>query len=253
MVLDDLRLRSSGQWIELVQNVQKALLQAKVISAELQGEAVREFKEQVREVMWELLVRGVLVFGSDSYNPNFPHYRLTERGVREVMDTGPQPHDPVGFLKLLRSKAPGLDPVIDGYVVEAVTTFNAGCLRASAVMLGCASEALIGVLGSELANRHPEPRHREAIQKSQDALSINRRFTAIRLALDALPWKGDHSDTVARHLPGIFDLVRQQRNDAGHPSIDKRPDEIQREEVFVSLRLFVEYARRVLELIGALP
>ncbi len=41
---------------------------------------------------------------------------------------------------------PDADPVIVDYFKEAVLTYNAGCPKASTVMMGCASEQAVLVL-----------------------------------------------------------------------------------------------------------
>jgi hypothetical protein len=55
------------------------------------------------------------------------------------------------------------------------------------------------------------------------------------------------AETIGSELPAGFNMMRRFRNEAGHPAAgeDANPN-----AVFLSLRTFIEYARRVFALIA---
>jgi hypothetical protein len=55
-------------------------------------------------------------------------------------------HDPDEFIAYFDKICPTVDRSVRGYLIEAVASFNAGCVRSAAVMLGCASEKLLLLL-----------------------------------------------------------------------------------------------------------
>lgn len=57
------------------------------------------------------------------------------------------------------------------------------------------------------------------------------------------------ADTIAAELPAGYELLRRTRNAAGHPEI---PAGVEPDAVFLNLRMFIEYARRIYELIAFL-
>ena len=55
---------------------------------------------------------------------------------------GPIPYDPAGFLDQVKAKAPKISKLSLEYVEEAILCFRGGAYRATAVMLGVASEEI---------------------------------------------------------------------------------------------------------------
>ena len=90
--------------------------------------------ELVRQLFWKLLTEGILVFGRDENNPNWPWYRLTALGVEVDSNSSPQPYDPDGFIREFRRVVVGSDPVVLDYQEEAVRCFNHQCPKGAAVL-----------------------------------------------------------------------------------------------------------------------
>ena len=53
------------------------------------------------------------------------------------------PDDPAGYIRYFLREVSGLSEIVKGYVLEALHAYNARLYRASAVMLGVASEAAV--------------------------------------------------------------------------------------------------------------
>jgi hypothetical protein len=210
----------------------------------------RTVPEKIRQMFWQLLVQGILVFGSDDLNPNWPWFRVTEFGQQALGNQGARPYDPEGFLKEFAAKNPEADDVILDYLNEAVRTFNTGCYKAASVMLGCASERLILLLHETFENAFEDKAKQRAFAKTY-RWTVSSKFDSLRCGLDAMidrkKLPSDLAEAVRSDLVGVFELIRRIRNSAGHPNL---PLDMRRETIYLSLAIFPEYARQVLRLIG---
>jgi len=204
----------------------------------------------VQQYLWQLLAQSVLVWGSNSANPSYPFYRLTEYG-RSVVTEGAiaQPYDPEGFLAEFKAVVPDPHPVISDYLEEAVRAFNSGCHRSAAVMLGCASEKAILSLHDAFHAAIQDDVAREKFEKDSRGISIHGKYQTLKRRLDQMvankTLPQELRETVGSELPAGFELIRRCRNEAGHPEAGGRADQ---NTVFMNLRTFIEYARRVTEL-----
>ncbi len=208
--------------------------------------------EHVREAMWDCLLKRIIVFGRDNSNPEWPFYRVTDHGRSVLADLSrPQPYDPDGFLRFFDSTCPKADPAVRSYLAEAVQAFNASCVRSSAVMIGCGSEKLLLLLAETFESAIAEPVSRAKFAKEMDSKrGIHFKFGVLRDHLDGLSTAKKlpyHlTETVASELPSGFEMIRRCRNAAGHPDV---PENVTSDTVFLNLRSFIEYARRMQELI----
>ena len=73
---------------------------------------------------------------------------------RWIAGAEPVPENAGAYLEFLRSRVSPLDPVIEQYVLEAVTAFERQAHFASAVMLGAASEKALYAFGRVPARRY---------------------------------------------------------------------------------------------------
>ncbi len=258
LTVEQLAKNPRGQHANLVEYVltaakQKGLLPAVRPSTGVymvsSGRTVEEERvsELVREAMWECLIKRLLVFGMDGANPNWPWYRLTEFGLAAVKTAPPQPYDPDGFIKHFDSTCQGIDPAVGGYVAEAIHAFNSNCTRSAAVMLGCASEKLLLLLCETFEAAISDPAKKAKFTKDINAKwSIAHKYATVRdrlgLMADGRKLPHEHVETVASELPAGFELLRRCRNAAGHPDV---PGDVDPDTVFLNLRTFTEYARRV--------
>lgn len=208
--------------------------------------------ELVREAMWECLIKRLIVFGMNGSNSNWPFYRVTEYGARAVKSTTPQPYDPDGFMAHFDATCAGIEPPVRAYVAEAVLAFNSGCMRSAAVMLGCASEKLLLLLCDAFEAAISDPAKKAKFTKDLNARwAISHKYATVRDRLDlmvtAKKLPHEHAETVSSELPAGFELLRRCRNAAGHPDV---PGSVDPDTVFMNLRMFTEYARRVHAMIG---
>jgi hypothetical protein len=187
--------------------------------------------------MWQLMIQGVITPGMNESNLDLPHFRVTDYGHKVLEAERLLPHDPAGYIEELRAAATTIiGQVTIVYLEEALRCFNAGCHVASVLLLGVAAESvflqLCNVIESSLkddADRQEfaskikiKPKHRWIIQKYQ-GLPYSVRRNQLPESLDVT-------------LISLYELIRRQRNDLGHPQ--ENPPDLDREEAFIFFRLF---------------
>lgn len=208
-----------------------------------------EDREKTRQVLWDFTLEGLIFPGASVDQPDVHFLKRTIYG-RETLERGyPTPYDPDGFLRYLRGEVPTADPTILTYATESLQTFLRGNLLASTVMLGVASEKAILLLIDEYVNAIQDPARKSSIQGSFDArFSIIRKFQLLRAEFNGIrgQMRGRVPDDLDIQLDGVFNLIRNTRNDAGHPTgvaMDRR-------RAYANLQLFTPYCKTVYALIS---
>lgn len=206
------------------------------------------YKDQIREIIWSLVIQGIVIPGGSTQQPDLPSMQVSDWG-KKCLETGEfLPHDAGQYLARLKAHVPRVDTDILLYLQESLTAFRSGAYLASAIMTGVATEKTLLVLRVAM----------EAAFQTQDAKD---RFAAktknklIKQAFDEM-WKrldpvhaqlaADlNKEDLRAELSGTFDLIRKTRNDAGHPT----GRQISREEAHNLLLLFPQYCRVVYDTI----
>lgn len=201
----------------------------------------QRFAVLANEVMWEFIIQGITTPGMNAPNPNLPFFRITDYGRQVLAADRFVPHDPAGYITDVRAAARScVGAVAFAYLEEALQCFTRGCHVASILLLGVAAEAafldLCRVVRASL--RHPKsqqefdslpdlikPKHRWILAKYQDLPSKVRR--------EQLP------ESLDMTLGSLYDLIRRQRNELGHPQ--ESPPKLGRDQAFVAFRLFPTY------------
>jgi len=186
------------------------------------------------EIMWQLVVQGVITIGKDSLNDAYPWFRITAHGQKVLEAERFVPHDPTGYIQELAAITGPLDTTVAiAYAEESLNCYAAGCNVAAVLLLGVAAEAAFNELcdsirptiatadqpNLELTNP-VRPRHRWLVARYETLSSVERR---------RLPESLDVT------LKSLYDLIRRQRNDLGHPQ--PQPPGTTREEAFIFFRL----------------
>jgi hypothetical protein len=203
------------------------------------GQAVLSDKDygRVQSIIWDLIIDGVLRPGlGDGMNNNITFFHVTDFGKQRLREGPPSPYDPDGYLKRLRSSVAGLDPILVTYLNESLHAFRIGCLLSSTIALGCASEKALLLLIAAYADALPSTMQ-EKFRKNTEGRMIKRQFDEFRKMLDShlrghLPQ--DLADGLDITLNAIFEMIRMQRNDAGHPTRKS----VSREQAYASLVVF---------------
>ena len=207
-------------------------------------------KSLIMEIVWSLIIQGMLIPGLNDSNQGWPFLRLTAYGERCVQEDRILPHDPEGFMEDFRGEISNVDPTISEYLTESLQCYIHGLYRAAAVMLGGASEKAVLLLIESCANSISDPSARQRFESDiQRAQSIFRKYELFERQLTVVRPRMPRSltENVDSLLRGVFDLIRSSRNDAGHPASGTPTD---RDLVYSHLRLFTPYCKRIDDLIG---
>jgi hypothetical protein len=169
---------------------------------------------------------------------------LTEVGRRTLSNLSRDPYNPEGYLAAVRPLlAPG--SVALSYLEEGVNTFQAGCLKATAVMVGAAAESLVLDVRDALVTRlgaigTPVPARLNDWKVKTVRDAVEAEIEARRTQLDRRLYERFSAFWVA-----VSDQMRLARNDAGHPV---STDPVTHETVHAALLLFPEFAGLVRDL-----
>lgn len=209
----------------------------------------REDMEKVREIISDLLMEGVLMWGISSSQPGPPFFKVTRHGKMVLQHGEPQPYDPDGYLRYLKQEIPTLDETIFMYMAESLHAYLRGLMLSSTVMLGGASEKTFLLLKESFIAAIADSKRREEVEKKFNAArGVKHQFDLFREYIEQIrkTLPKNLSDDLSIQLDGIFNFIRTCRNDVGHPSGRK----IDRSLAFNNLRLFVPYCKRSYELMA---
>jgi len=199
----------------------------------------------VIRALWELIIQGFLVpNNASSGTQGWSFVSFTDYGEKMILADRLTPYDPTMYLAQF---VEGLtDPIVNFYVEEALGCFRANCQTACALMLGVASERLFYLLLDSFLGVLASQRERDDLQKKTDGKSITSRYRELRKRLD--PKKGQLPQPLCENLDtclvSILNIIRQQRNDAGHPT-DRV---VTRDEAYALLYVFPHYHNQMSEL-----
>lgn len=171
---------------------------------------------------------------------------ITSYGKKVLAEEDVIPHDPENFIRSFKEKVPDIDEIIMIYLIESVQTFRNNNLLSSSVMLGVASEAAFNILYLSITKSLTGPKQTK-FEKLKNNISIKIKFDELMKELirieTLLP--REISENLESEIRGVFNLIRYQRNDSGHPTGKK----VSRDEVFTSLRLFKIYCSKLYQLV----
>ena len=196
-------------------------------------------KEQALLTLWHDLFRsGHLAWGYNITNPNPPFCHITEMGRKALQQLSRDPINPEGYISHLRSKC-HLTPIPQSYIEEALRTYNSSCYKATAVMVGCASEAISLELRDALVTKMTSLGR--SVPKDLQDWRIRRVLESLKTELEkqASIMSSDLRESFDSYWPAFTQQIRAVRNDAGHPN---SIDPVTAETVHASLLIFPELA-----------
>lgn len=219
---------SSLQTNSIFTGVQRKL---KIISPEIE-EAILTY--------WNDLFRmGYLAWGLNFSNPNPPFFHITEQGRKALQHISRDPSNPDGYLVHLASVIK-LNPIAESYIKEALITYNAGCFKAAAAMVGVTVESILLDLRDMLVNKLKALGNK--YNKDLEDWRIKKVVDAIEGVIDSkrgsIPLK--LFENYEAYWSAFIQQIRTSRNDAGHPS---SLGAITEDSVHASLLIFPELAR----------
>ena len=194
-----------------------------------------------QEVFWQLVVEGVLAPGMDSSNLKLPWFHITKYGHEVLTSSEPQPYDPTGYLARVRERITSQDPTVTAYLAESLETFRQGNRVASTVMLGIAAERVFLLLCDSLARSLSNASEKAAFTKIRDRFPMKPKLDWVHTKIQQIQKRppSGFPDNATIMLVAIYDLMRCQRNELGHPR--EAPPNIGRQDAFVNLQIFPRY------------
>ncbi len=197
-------------------------------------------------LIWELVAERLAYIDMTERATENQALYLTESGRELAAGREPDPRDPSGYLTSLRA-IPGIDSLTMTYAEEALRAYESNCPLATNVLVGVASEQMMLLLGDALADALKSANERQKLKKVLDSKQhFVHKFDAIKKRLEVR--KNDVPDkygsTLALDLTTTADLIRVDRNDAGHPT----GRSFTNGDAFATLTIFARHAERTLGL-----
>jgi hypothetical protein len=241
-----------------VENLAQRRCPEQLAQAQRETYALRgEDRNRLKHVVWDLILERVLVPGRKAppntrveLNDGWPFLSLTDHGHNVVAEANPVPYDPDGYLARLERTTGGLHPTVKTYLAESLSAFRTGNRLSAAVMLGAASEMVFLELCSAIVT---------AIANSADRKRFEDRTAPKKKMVDRVAAVNDWLNQKKGQLPTewqrqeqiglvnkIADLIRNRRNDAGHPQ--DPPAALSHEEMYALLVVFPHYCQQLHEL-----
>jgi hypothetical protein len=199
------------------------------------------FDDLLRQVIWEFIVQGVIAPGNGfNYSgANIRFFTVTDFGHKVLSAGRVIPQDPDGYLAEIRAAGKTCaDPVVAGYIEEALCCFARGCWTASVLLLGVAAEAVVLKACELIVAESADPALRKAYENLPESVKHRHRWLVDRY--NVLPAKVRREalpDGLDVTLTSAYDLIRRQRNDLGHPQAI--PPVIDRQHAFVFFQVFL--------------
>jgi hypothetical protein len=211
----------------------------------LPGPQIGQFAFFAQEVYWQLLSTGVIAPGYNQSNIELPDFHLTPFGA-EFVRTGEWPaYDPASYLERLVQSVPTPDPTVLAYLAESLRSFERGGYVASAVMLGIAAERVFLLLCESTEIALGNPSEKQKFSKMLVRYPMKPKLDFLRekyIALQKTAPSG-FPDNAVLMVMAVYDIMRTQRNDLGHPQ--KSPPSVEAADVLTTLQVFPRYYKTV--------
>jgi hypothetical protein len=198
------------------------------------------------DVFWQLVSEGVLAPGLtlNGSMMNLPWFHRTAYGQKVIAAGDYVPHDRAGYLRRLQGRVSAVDGTVLTYLDESLTTFLHGNLLASMVMLGVAAERVFDLLCEALEPALLDSVERADLSSLLQKVSVRPKLDWVHAKLRRIESRRpeDFPDRSSVMVTSIYDLIRLQRNDLGHPR--EAPPRVGREDASAYLQIFPTYYER---------
>lgn len=205
-----------------------------------------ESEQALLTIWYDLFRNGDLSWGYNLSNPDPPFCHLTEKGRTFLKTFSRDPGNPDGYIENL-TKNFKINDIALSYIKEAITTYNNSCYKATAVMIGCASENIILELRDILVAKMIASG--ENISPKLESEKIKTVIDGITAVIDSkynskkIPYP--LYEKFNSYWSALSGQIRISRNEAGHP---KSVEPASEDSVLASLLIFPEILKLVEEL-----
>lgn len=168
---------------------------------------------KIHEIVWELLVQGVLAPGKNSLNLNLPFVHVTEYGEECLETDAILVRDPDRYLRHLNKTVDApIDETVLAYVREGQLAFLAGCYLSTVVLLSLAAEQSFALIADALPDALPG----NFSGAGRCTLSC---FTALKEHLATLSLTDDLRREFSLSLDGLYALIGYSRDEQGRIAV----------------------------------
>jgi hypothetical protein len=203
-------------------------------------------RELFLEVFWTLFREGVITLGLNDSNREFPWFRITGFGQRLIAHQHVYFfHDVSSYESMTKTEVPQIDSVTLLYLKEAMQTFRTGCLLASTVMLGVATEHTFLLLVEKIEQNATHAPTFTNVGQQRTILQKVNKFKNI-LDQEARNLPAELKEDLDTNFAGILSIIRNFRNQSGHPT----GKIVDREQAYVLLQLFIPYCKKMYQLMA---
>ena len=206
----------------------------------------RNDTELFREVFWDLFRQGIITLGTDDANREFPFFKLSSYGRRVLKDPGTYFfHDVSSYEQVIKQNIPQVDDLTLLYLKEAMQAFRVNCTLSASVMLGVATEhTFLKLLETIEANSQYSSVYRNVFTQRTILHKFNKFRNILDQNLKDVPSK--IKEDLDTNLSGILSIIRNFRNESGHPS----GKIISREQCYILLNLFIPYCKKIYQMMA---
>lgn len=196
---------------------------------------------QAQDVFWQLVVEGILAPGMNPSNMNLPWFHLTKYGELVINEQVKTPHDPTGYLARIKNNIEMPDSTVMAYLTEGLLSFERGSLVASIVMLGVASERVFLLLCQSMLIALEDEAELKKFKSIVDRFPMKPKLDWMHTKIQSLQERrlSGLPENSTLMLTTIYDLIRNQRNELGHPR--EAPPQMKREDAYVNFLVFPRY------------
>jgi len=199
-----------------------------------------EIQQAILTCWYDLFRNGVLSWGSDLSNANPPFCHVTTQGQKILEKLSRDPSNPNGYMAFLQNTA--INPIALTYIEEALNTYNSNCFKASAVMVGAASESLVLTIRESLIKKmNTKELSKHSNIKDWRVKNISESIeNIIKQRKKDIP--NSLFEAFEAYWPAFIHQIRTVRNDSGHPS---SINPVTQDNVHASLLIFLEFVTLV--------
>jgi len=214
----------------------------------LQPSMSQEDSELFLEVFWDFFRQGIITLGMDNSSREFPFFHVSANGKRIIESQEAYFfHDLSSYETVIKENIPSIDGTTLIYLKEAMQSFLSGCVLASSVMLGVATEHTFLKLLETIKRNNT---YGTTFQKVFEQKTLLHKLNKFRNKLDEeinskrIPLTSEIKEDLETNFLGIIAIIRNFRNESGHPT----GNIISREQCYVILNLFIPYCKKMYQL-----
>ncbi len=224
-------------------------VKSRLRSLSVEYEAADDLK--VHEIIWELLVQGILAPGINASNLDLPYLHVTDHGLKVLQGNQAMPYDYDGYIENISAASTRpVDPVVEGYLRESVVLFGSGHHLASTALLGIAVERCIDLIARAYRDIWEDETVRRAFDQRmvQAGRNLKQRYGLLRNALQSMNLPPALQDSIDSLLSNLYAVQRYSRDEFGKATALP----VDRDVAHANLLLFPTSWNRVMAIISFL-